>query len=116
MAQSKRLTSPDDYTALIDKFETFLFDCDGVIWKGPHLVPGVKEVIAWLRSKGEFVRVNGGACRQHLTWHVVFRIQGKKVLFVSNNASKSRQMYKKTFDGFGIETTEVSTSSTYATT
>ena len=36
---------------------------------------------------------------------------GKNVLFVSNNASKSRPMYKKTFDDFGIDTTDVSTKS-----
>jgi hypothetical protein len=33
---------------------------------------------------------------------------GKNVLFVSNNASKSRAMFKKTFDSFDIPTTEVS--------
>lgn len=36
---------------------------------------------------------------------------GKNVLFVSNNASKSRPMYKKTFDDFGIDTTDVSPAS-----
>ncbi|KAG7548928.1 hypothetical protein FFLO_03220 [Filobasidium floriforme] len=80
--ESKRLTTAQDYASLIDKFDTFLFDCDGVIWSGPKLIPGVREVIAWLRTKG------------------------KNVLFVSNNASKSRPMYKKTFDDFGIDTTD----------
>jgi hypothetical protein len=50
--ESKRLTTAQDYASLIDKFDTFLFDCDGVIWSGPKLIPGVREVIAWLRTKG----------------------------------------------------------------
>ena len=50
--KSKRLTTAQDYASLIDKFDTFLFDCDGVIWSGPKLIPGVREVIAWLRTKG----------------------------------------------------------------
>jgi hypothetical protein len=32
---------------------------------------------------------------------------GKKVIFVTNNASKSRRMYKSTFDKLGIEVKEV---------
>lgn len=32
---------------------------------------------------------------------------GKKVIFVTNNATKSRAMYKKTFDKLGIDVSEV---------
>ena len=32
---------------------------------------------------------------------------GKNILFVTNNAKKSREMYKKAFDGFGIQASVV---------
>lgn len=35
-------------------------------------------------------------------------IVGKNILFVTNNAKKSREMYKKAFDGFGIQASVVS--------
>lgn len=53
--ESQRLTTAAGYASLVDKFDTFLFDCDGVIWSGPKIIPGVKEVISYLRSKGELV-------------------------------------------------------------
>lgn len=81
---STRLTSPSDYTSFLSKYDTFLLDCDGVIWSGPHAIDGAKETITYLRSLG------------------------KNVIFVSNNASKSRPMYKKSFDKFGIDVSEVS--------
>lgn len=81
---STRLSSPSDYSSFLDKYDTFLLDCDGVIWSGPKAIEGAKETISYLRSKG------------------------KSVIFVSNNASKSRAMYKKSFDKFGIDVSEVS--------
>lgn len=43
--------SPNDYSALIDSYDTFLFDCDGVLWNGDTLVDKVIDVLAMLRSK-----------------------------------------------------------------
>jgi hypothetical protein len=42
---------PDDYSSLLDKYDTFLFDCDGVLWNGDIIVDGVKDVLSMLRSK-----------------------------------------------------------------
>jgi hypothetical protein len=42
---------PDDYSSLLDKHDTFLFDCDGVIWNGDSIVDGVIDVLSMLRSK-----------------------------------------------------------------
>ncbi|CAL5347711.1 unnamed protein product [Camellia sinensis] len=36
---------------LIDSVETFIFDCDGVIWKGDKLIDGVPESLDMLRTK-----------------------------------------------------------------
>ncbi|ORY28272.1 HAD-like domain-containing protein [Naematelia encephala] len=73
------LSSPEEYKKLIDSVDTFLLDCDGVIYHGSVVVDGVRETLSMLRKAG------------------------KKLIFVTNNASKSRQMYKATFDKLNIE-------------
>ena len=35
--------------SLVDATETFIFDCDGVIWKGDSLIEGVPETLEMLR-------------------------------------------------------------------
>lgn len=78
------LKTAEEYQELLDKTDTFLLDCDGVIYHGAHVVPGVKETL------------------QHL------RKLGKKIIFVTNNAAKSRPQYLKTFEKLGIEAYTVS--------
>ncbi|ATY66987.1 4-nitrophenylphosphatase [Cordyceps militaris] len=63
----------------LDKFDTFLFDCDGVLWSGDHVFEGVPETLLLLRSKG------------------------KRIVFVTNNSTKSRQDYVKKLTAMGIE-------------
>ncbi|KAH8694145.1 4-nitrophenylphosphatase [Talaromyces proteolyticus] len=70
-----------DPTALnefIDKFDVFLFDCDGVLWSGDHVFPGTADTLEFLRSRG------------------------KQVVFVTNNSTKSRADYKKKLDALSI--------------
>ncbi|KAK2748357.1 hypothetical protein FQN57_001015 [Myotisia sp. PD_48] len=62
----------------IDKFDVFLFDCDGVLWSGDILFKGTVETLDMLRRKG------------------------KQVVFVTNNSTKSRADYKKKLDSLGI--------------
>ncbi|KAJ9665539.1 p-nitrophenyl phosphatase [Coniosporium apollinis] len=79
MAQPKYLTGDKaGIEEFIDKFDAFLFDCDGVLWSGDHLFPKVPEVLEMLRSRG------------------------KQLVFVTNNSTKSRADYKKKFDKLGI--------------
>ncbi|KAE7995196.1 hypothetical protein FH972_000021 [Carpinus fangiana] len=67
---------------LVDSVEAFLFDCDGVIWKGDTLIDGVPQTLDMLRSKG------------------------KKLVFVTNNSTKSRRQYAKKFQSLGISINE----------
>lgn len=46
-----RLTSREEYATLIGKYDTFLFDCDGVLWNGDAVVDGIIDVLGMLRSK-----------------------------------------------------------------
>lgn len=55
MATHLQKETPEVYQALLDKYETWMFDCDGVIWNGDRLVPGVVEVLKMLREKSEFM-------------------------------------------------------------
>ncbi|PWA50255.1 haloacid dehalogenase-like hydrolase (HAD) superfamily protein [Artemisia annua] len=71
-----------DADALIDSVETFIFDCDGVIWKGDSLIEGVPETLELLRSKG------------------------KRLVFVTNNSTKSRKQYGKKFETLGLSVNE----------
>uniref|UniRef100_A0A0E0LZ05 phosphoglycolate phosphatase n=1 Tax=Oryza punctata TaxID=4537 RepID=A0A0E0LZ05_ORYPU len=68
--------------SLVDSVDAFLFDCDGVIWKGDQLIEGVPETLDLLRK------------------------MGKKLVFVTNNSRKSRRQYSKKFRALGLEVTE----------
>ena len=70
----------DPPTQLLDQVDIFIFDCDGVIWRGDSLIPGIPETLNKLRQAG------------------------KKCFFVTNNSTKSRAGYKKKFDGLGLDT------------
>jgi 4-nitrophenyl phosphatase len=50
-AMSTRLSSQEDYKKLLDSYDTWLFDCDGVLWRGDHLIDGVIEVLDILRRR-----------------------------------------------------------------
>ena len=41
----------DQYEGLLDKYDTWLFDCDGVLWNGDKPVEGAKEVLEMLRRQ-----------------------------------------------------------------
>ena len=44
-----RLGSREDYANLLDKYDTWLFDCDGVLWQGDKLIDGATDVLKLLR-------------------------------------------------------------------
>ncbi|MEW5303398.1 MAG: hypothetical protein WDW36_006096 [Sanguina aurantia] len=75
---SSRRATDADKRALIDKISCFIFDCDGVIWRGDSVIDGVPETLDMLRS------------------------MGKKMVFVTNNSTKSRAGYLSKFTGLGL--------------
>lgn len=74
-----RVESKEDAKALLDKYDTFLLDCDGVLWSGSKLLENTVEVLNLLR------------------------LHGKRLLFVTNNSMKSRQAYSAKFKSLGID-------------
>ncbi|SCU98430.1 LAMI_0F14598g1_1 [Lachancea mirantina] len=73
-----KITSKAIAQDFLDSYDTFLFDCDGVLWLGKHLLPKIVETLDLLSSSG------------------------KKTYFVTNNSTKSRAAYSKKFASFGI--------------
>ncbi|KIJ28305.1 hypothetical protein M422DRAFT_189924, partial [Sphaerobolus stellatus SS14] len=67
------------YEKLLSSYDTWLFDCDGVLWHGDRLIEGALEVLSYLRS------------------------QNNSIIFVTNNATKSRKSYKGKFDKLGVQ-------------
>ncbi|GIJ87472.1 hypothetical protein Asppvi_006378 [Aspergillus pseudoviridinutans] len=93
----------------LDKFDVFLFDCDGVLWSGDHLFPGTVETLEMLRSNG--MRTPAGEKLRARDSYP----PGKQVVFVTNNSTKSRADYKKKLEKLGIpSTTEEIFSSSYS--
>jgi len=84
--KAKKLTTPGD---LIDTVDIFIFDCDGVIWRGDSCIEGIPNVLEKLRAKG------------------------KTLFFVTNNSTKSRAGYKSKFTelGLSVEPEEIFSSS-----
>lgn len=80
-SNSRRLT-PQTAAELVDSVDAFLFDCDGVIWKGDALIDGVPDTLDALRA------------------------MGKKLIFVTNNSTKSRKQYANKFHSLGISVSE----------
>jgi glycerol-1-phosphatase len=66
---------------LIDDYDGFLIDLDGVVWIGRDPVPGSPEALATMLAAG------------------------KEVVFVTNNPSKPPEAYAERLQSFGIETT-----------
>ncbi|CAB9503702.1 Phosphoglycolate phosphatase 1A, chloroplastic [Seminavis robusta] len=76
-ASTRKLSEPQ--SELLDQVDVFLFDCDGVIWRGDSLIDGIPKTLNTLRKLG------------------------KKVFFVTNNATKSRAGNKKKFEALGLD-------------
>jgi len=77
MANVPRLTEPA--SELVDNVDVFIFDCDGVIWRGDSVIEGIPATLDKLRALG------------------------KKMFFVTNNSTKSRKGYKKKFESLKLD-------------
>lgn len=55
------LKSVEEYEKLVDSVDTFLLDCDGVLYHGKQVVEGVRTVLNMLRKKGKAQRFELGA-------------------------------------------------------
>lgn len=77
-AAPQKVSSKEEALQLLEQFDHFLFDCDGVIWLGPDKIPGASEFVELLKEKK------------------------KTYAFVTNNSSISRELYLKKFEKLGF--------------
>lgn len=73
------IQSKQQVETLLDNYENFLLDCDGVVWLDEKVIPGMLDTIDFLKSKG------------------------KNVAFITNNSSKSRDEYVDKFQRLGFK-------------
>ena len=64
---------------LLQRFDSFVFDCDGVLWCGPQLLDGADAFVRALQEADK-------AC-----------------IFVTNNSTKTTAQFQAKFRGFGME-------------
>jgi phosphoglycolate phosphatase len=78
-----------DILDLIAHTSIFLFDCDGVVWKGQQAIGGASNVIQRLKALN------------------------KNIFFITNNSTQSRDAYQKKFQklGFNVNGSEILSSS-----
>lgn len=69
--------------AVVKRTNCFLLDCDGVLWSNGEFIENVKETLMKLQSLH------------------------KKLVFVTNNSTKSRIEYASTFKSIGIENANI---------
>ncbi|CAF1280254.1 unnamed protein product [Rotaria sordida] len=65
--------------SLLNDNDTFLFDCDGVLWNFPHIFTGAVELLNYLTE------------------------QGKRLFFVTNNSTTTQDDYAKRFNDIGYK-------------
>jgi ribonucleotide monophosphatase NagD (HAD superfamily) len=73
------LDTPHEVSRLLDAVDFILTDCDGVIYLNNTVIAGTAKVFSRLRS------------------------MGKKILFVSNNSTRSRQTVLKKLNDMGFQ-------------
>eukprot|EP00935_MAST-01C_sp_MAST-1C-sp1_P000276 g276.t1 len=75
---------------LLPRYNNWMFDCDGVLWSSGSPVAGSVEAVARLKESG------------------------KNTVFVTNNATKSRQTYVEKFHSLGFKDVSLSDINTSA--
>lgn len=78
---STRLASAEDYASLIDKYDTWMFDCDGVLWHGDRLIDGAVDVLRLLRDRSMWSLVFPKKARVMYLFSVL-AFNNRKVRFV----------------------------------
>lgn len=66
------------HLSLLDKYDNFLIDLDGVMWNGPNAIEGSSDAVSFLKS------------------------HNKRVFFVTNNAALTREELQSRFTSMSI--------------
>ena len=86
----KKCLGRDD-ASILQRVRVFLFDCDGVIWKGAEPIPGSIETLNYLKKIGKSVYYLVGSFHS---------IQPQ-----TNNSTKSRSETLQKLQNMGVQST-----------
>ncbi|PFH31905.1 HAD hydrolase, family IIA protein [Besnoitia besnoiti] len=81
-----------DFLASVD---VLLFDCDGVLWHGDKLLPGVRALLDAFAGEPGNEQAADGAERVR-----------KKIYFLTNNSTKTRKGFLKKLEALGVRAEE----------
>ena len=79
MEKGQTPTAISSFTQILDQYDVFIFDCDGVLWNGEH------------RLDRAFTTLN------------ILKEKNKSVFFITNNSTKSRKKYSHKIEDFGYK-------------
>lgn len=84
MEKAPILLNEKGFKGFLDKYDTFMLDCDGTLWGADHLteIPGIDKAIELLNKLG------------------------KRLIFVTNNSIHSNYNYKLKFQKYGFDSAE----------
>jgi glycerol-1-phosphatase len=71
--------SPSEMSSFLERYDAFLFDLDGVLYRGAQAVPGAPEALASLRAAG------------------------RRVAFVTNNSARTPDVVAERLRSVGVE-------------
>ncbi|KAJ7306082.1 hypothetical protein JRQ81_010448 [Phrynocephalus forsythii] len=83
MAKRGERLEPSRARSLLSGSEAWLFDCDGVLWRGESAVPGAAEALRRLEGEGK-----------------------KRLCYVTNNSSRTRRAYTEKLRRLGFPPAE----------
>lgn len=94
MSATERLRNVEDFSQLLDRHDTWLFDCDGVLWRESTPIEGSVEFLRFLRAKGALFE----ACT-----HAKLTTRQESELYSSQIAQVCQGgVYRKSFTGSGF--------------
>lgn len=101
-------------SAFLDSVDVLLFDCDGVLWHGDQLLPGIRNLLESLqhttpgKSENESTRIGNGTTAPDAS---DLKEEGsrdgkkrwkKRFYFLTNNSTKSRKGFLKKLESLGF--------------
>ncbi|KAL8437251.1 hypothetical protein ACSSS7_001099 [Eimeria intestinalis] len=86
--------------SLLQRFDVFVFDCDGVLWHGSKLLPGIQQMLHQLQRTPRSSSSGGSSSSSSSSSRF------KSVYFLSNNSTLSRKSFVAKLNSLGIDATE----------
>ncbi|KAL3843131.1 hypothetical protein ACJMK2_021083 [Sinanodonta woodiana] len=88
--------SPESARDILSNVDNFMFDCDGVLWSGPKLIPGSLETIVKLKKMDDIV------CTAYTAALYLKSISFKGKIYLVGNPAIAEELDKFGFQYIGL--------------